>query len=70
MNDTGATKFKGIVEALNAGDVANVGLNTYRGASDLPKFLKKYGNNLESLHYSQVFIARKGVKYRTSLMQV
>lgn len=54
-----------ITKALNEGAKVVVGLNTYKGAEDVAKFLAKFEDDVEYLGYQQVRFFYPGVKYRT-----
>lgn len=61
-------KFNHIIAALNEGAKVVVGLNTYKGADDVAKFVAKYENETGDkglLVYAQTRIFAKGVKYVT-----
>lgn len=57
------TQFNQIADALNRDAKVIVGLNTYNGSSAIESFKTKYAENLQALHYAQVRIFEKGVKY-------
>lgn len=62
------TKFEDISAALNRGAKVIVGLNTYKGMADLPKFVAKYEDEQGDkglLVYAQTRIFEPGVKYVT-----
>lgn len=61
-------KFNDIIKNLNEGAKVVVGLNTYKGAADVAKFVAKYENETGDkgmLVYAQTRIFAKGVKYVT-----
>lgn len=61
-------KFNHIIAALNNGAKVVVGLNTYKGAADVSKFVSKYEKETGDkgmLVYAQTRIFSKGVKYVT-----
>lgn len=60
-------RFTDIKNALTRNAKVIVGLDTYNGVTAIAKFEARYANDSQGLHYAQVRIFEKGVKYRTRL---